>query len=163
MSQTEENIVNSLTGHFADISASVQRERRVWVETPRETFLKVLSYLHDELGFTAMCTVTGLDLGDQFQLIYHLTNESGIVVNVKENAPKSDPVFETGTNLYKGGILFELEARNLLGLTIRGIPEDILYPLPDNWPPGQYPLRKDWVAPSHATATAAAEDASNGK
>ena len=144
MPELEENIVKQLTGRFEYVKAAIQRKRRIWAETPREHLLDVLTYLRDGLDFTSLCTVTGLDLGDQFQLIYHLAQNSGVVLSLKENAPKSDPVFDTATELFRGGVLFELEARNLLGLSIRGIPEDIRYPLPDNWPQGQYPLRKEW-------------------
>ena len=144
MPEIEEDIVKQLTNRFEYVSAAVQRIRRIWAETPREHFIEVLTYLRDELSFNSLCTVTGLDMGDQFQLIYHVAKNSGVILSLKENAPKSDPVFDTATELYKGGVLFELEARNLLGLTIHGIPEDIRYPLPDNWPEGQYPLRKEW-------------------
>jgi len=142
--EAEEDIVKRLTERFSYITASIQRMRRVWAETPRERFIEALTYLRDELEFNSLCTVTGLDMGDQYQLIYHLARKDGIMLSLKENAPKSDPVFDTGTDLYKGGVLYELEARNLLGLTIHGIPDDIRYPLPDNWPEGQYPLRKEW-------------------
>ena len=147
MLEREESIIRQLTGKFDVAAATIQRQRRIWAEAPREKFVEVLTFLHDKLGFGSLCTVTGLDVGEQFQLTYHLADDHGIVLSIKESAPKSDPVFDTVTDLYKGGILYELEARNLLGLTIRGIPEDIRYPLPDNWPEGQYPLRKDWVAP----------------
>ena len=140
----EEDIVKRLTDRFGYVTASIQRKHRIWAETPKEHFIEVLTFLKNELNFDSLCTVTGLDIGDQFQLIYHLAENSGVVLSLKENTPKTDPVFETGTNLYKGGILYELEARNLLGLTIHGIPDDIRYPLPDNWPEGQYPLRKEW-------------------
>jgi len=32
----------------------------------------------------------------------------------------------------------------MLGVQIEGLPPGKRYPLPDNWPAGQYPLRKDW-------------------
>lgn len=142
----EEEIVRRLTEQFNCItSCAVQRQRRIWADVPREHLIEVLEFANGELGFTSLCTVTGLDLGDQVQLIYHLADGLGVVLNLKENAPKADPVFDTATNLYQGGMLYELEARNLLGITIRDIPEDIHYPLPDGWPEGQYPLRKDWT------------------
>ena len=148
MLEKEEAIVKKLTGRFADLAPSIQRERRIWAEVPREKFIEVLGFLHDELKFTSLCTVAGLDMDDHFQLIYYLTengNEAGgIVFCLKENEPKTDPVFDTATDLYRGGTLYELEARNLFGLTFRGIPDDIRYPLPDHWPEGQYPLRKEW-------------------
>ncbi|MCL2462048.1 MAG: NADH-quinone oxidoreductase subunit C [Defluviitaleaceae bacterium] len=155
MHDKEEDIVKRLTGRFDVVMAFVQRERRIWATVPRERFVEVLAYLRDEAGFTSLCTVTGLDMGDEFQLIYFLAREDGIVLCAKENAPKTDPVFETATELFKGGVLYELEPRNLLGLTIRGIPDDIRYPLPDSWPEGEgtYPLRKDWVAPEDSSET----------
>jgi membrane-bound hydrogenase subunit beta len=34
----------------------------------------------------------------------------------------------------------------LLGAQVEGLPQSSRYPLPDNWPKGQFPLRKDWKA-----------------
>jgi len=145
MLDKEEDIVKRLTERFDCVTAAVQRGRRIWGEAPRERFIEILTYVRDELCFGSLCTVTGLDMGGRYELIYHLADDSGVILSLKETAPKSDAVFDTATDLYKGGMLYELEARNLLGLTIREIPEDIRYPLPDNWPEGQYPLRKDWA------------------
>ena len=156
MLEKEEAIVRTLTERFADITASVQRERRIWAQIPREKFLETLACLRDEFEFTSLCTVTGLDLGEEFQLVYHVAREDGIVASLKENAPKTDPVFDTATDLFKGGVIYELEARNLLGLDIPGIPPSIRYPLPDNWPEDSYPMRKDWAAPPSADNGSAA-------
>lgn len=142
----ENAIADQLKAAFNEVTVSVQRSRRIWVEVPRRSFIQVLTYLRDELDFISLMTITGLDLGDQFQLIYHLATDSGMVINVKQNAPRSQPQFDTATGVFKGGVLYELEVRNLFGLIIRGIPEDIKYPLPDSWPARSYPLRKDWVS-----------------
>jgi len=32
-----------------------------------------------------------------------------------------------------------------LGVRIQGVADGNRYPLPDGWPEGQYPLRKDWT------------------
>ena len=146
--EREEEIVKKITIRFPFVSVIVQRERRIWAQVTREEFIPCLTILREELKFSSLCTVTGLDMGEEFQLIYHLAGEGGVVLSVRENAPQTDPVFDTATDLFKGGVLFELEARNLLGLTIRGIPDDIKYPLPDQWPEGQYPLRKEWSPPA---------------
>ncbi|MCL2832432.1 MAG: NADH-quinone oxidoreductase subunit C [Treponema sp.] len=145
MPEREEALVKKLTEKFNFLEPRIQRERRIWADVPREKFLEVLRFLRDELNFYSLCSVTGLDCGEHFQLVYNLAETGGIVFGLKEIAPKTDPVFDTATDLYKGGVLYELEASNLLGLTIRGIPGDIRYPLPDSWPQGQYPLRKDWT------------------
>ena len=153
----EQTLATRLKERFDYLSPTVQRARRLWVDVPREKFVEILTFLRDGLEFSSLCTVTGLDAGEEYQLIYILARDDGIVLCVKESAPKSDPVFDTATDLYKGGILYEIEPCNLLGLTVRGIPEDIRYPLPDNWPADSYPLRKDWQPPVKKTEQSAEE------
>jgi membrane-bound hydrogenase subunit beta len=128
---------------FMAENCTVNRERRLTATAPREMLLETAKFLRDELGFDSLCTITGLDSGENYELIYHMAN-GGIVMNLKALAPKADPVFDTITGLFEGAMMYELEVHNLLGLTVTGIPEDIKYPLPDSWPQGQYPLRKDW-------------------
>ena len=154
MPQYEEDIVRLLTERFDTITVEVKRERRLWLESPREGFLDVLTFLSEELGFSFLSTITGLDLGDKFQLIYHIAHKDGLLMSAKVTVPHENPVFDTATEIFKGGMLYELETRNLLGLTILGLPDDIRYPLPDGWPEGQYPLRKDWVKASPADTSA---------
>jgi Ni,Fe-hydrogenase III component G len=129
----------------------VKRERRLWAEAPREKLLDVVAYLKNDLGFGSLCTITALDSGENYVMIYHLANV-GIMLNLKAAAPKTDPVFDTVTGLFEGATLYELEAHNLLGIDVRGIPEGIRYPLPDCWPDGQYPLRKDWKKEAPASS-----------
>lgn len=159
MAQAEENIVAVLTDNFDDIEIRIQRERRIWLAAPREIFIELMTFIHDELDFAHLSTMTGMDTGTTYELVYHLAHDDGIVLTARTSAPHDDPVFDTVTDIYKGGVLYELEARNLLGLTIHGIPEDIRYPLPDSWPEGEYPLRKDWVNPFDVPGS---EDASEG-
>lgn len=153
MHEKEEAIRQRLIEQFDFMAekCAINRERRLTAETPRERLLEVAAFLRDELGFGSLCTITALDSGDSYEMIYHFAN-SGIVLNLKALAPKTDPVFETVTGLYEGATMYELEAHNLLGLTVTGIPGDIKYPLPDDWPEGQYPLRKDWKKEMPAAA-----------
>jgi Ni,Fe-hydrogenase III component G len=145
MPDREEAIKQKLEDRFDFMrdKCAVRRERRLWAEAPGDKLAEVAAYLKNELGFDSLCTITALDSGENYEMIYHLAN-GGIVMNLKAFAPKSDPVFDTVTGLYEGATMYELEAHNLLGLRVRGIPEEIRYPLPDDWPEGQYPLRKDW-------------------
>jgi membrane-bound hydrogenase subunit beta len=147
MLEREEDIVKSLTGKFAYLQdkCKVTRVRRIFAEAPRENILELIDYIKNTLKFGSLCTITGLDAGEDYQVIYHIANDEGIVLNLKTNAPKPDPIFDTVTEFYNGAVLYEIEIRNLLGVDITGIPTDIRYPLPDGWPDGQYPLRKDWT------------------
>ena len=161
MSYNEENIVRLLTERFDTITVEAKRERRLWLESGREGFLDVLAFLNDELGFSFLSTITGLDLGEEYQLIYHIAHKDGFLMSAKVTVPHDNPVFDSAIEIYKGCMLYELEARNLLGLTIPGLPEDIIYPLPDGWPAGQYPLRKSWTKLPSADDEADGSEASD--
>jgi membrane-bound hydrogenase subunit beta len=149
MPESEESVTKRLIERFPHLAGrcAVVRARRITAEAPRELIAELAGFIKDTLLFPSLAMITGLDAGEEFLLIYHFAGSGGIVLSVKASVPKADPVFETVTEIYPGAVLYEVEARNLLGVTIKGIPEDIRYPLPDDWPEGQHPLRKDWTQP----------------
>ncbi|HCI54287.1 MAG TPA: NADH-quinone oxidoreductase subunit C [Bacteroidales bacterium] len=142
----EEKIKTELLQKFPYLEGKcdIIRQRRITVEVDKNNLIGLLSYLFNDLKFDYLCTITGLDIGDNLQFIYHVANKDGIVINVKTNVPKSDPVISTVTGIYNGATFYERELEDLLGARVEGLPEGRHYPLPDNWPKGQYPLRKDW-------------------
>lgn len=142
----EESIVRNLTDKFNFLSEKcfISRVRRITAEAPVKEFLQVIEYAKKELQFTMLCTITGLDAGDNLQAIYHLANDSGIVLNLKINIPKSNPEIPSVTPIYHGASLYERELIDMLGFIIKDTPPGYRYPLPDSWPEDQHPLRKDW-------------------
>jgi len=124
--------------------AWVPKQRRVFVEVNIEDFRKVLEYLMKENNFDTLCTITGLDYGESIGMIYHLTRQDGIVVNLKTSVPRENPVIQSIISYFPAAELYEREVVDLLGAKVEGLPEGSRYPLPDGWPEGQYPLRKDW-------------------
>jgi membrane-bound hydrogenase subunit beta len=145
--EREQNFQKNLIDKFGFMEGKINitRERRIFAQVPREDFMNVLEYAAKELGFTSLCTITGLDTGDDFQFIYHLAEKKGVMLNLKQNAPKSDPVIKSVTPIFNGAIFYEKELIDLLGVSVDGLPKGgRRYPLPDGWPEGQYPLRKDW-------------------
>jgi Ni,Fe-hydrogenase III component G len=142
----EEEIRQGLIENFniAEEKAWVPKLKRVFVEANIEDFKKVLEYLMKDNNFDTLCTITGLDYGESIGMIYHLTRQDGIVVNLKTSVPKENPVIQSIINYFPAAELYEREVVDLLGARVEGLPEGSRYPLPDGWPEGQYPLRKDW-------------------
>lgn len=126
------------------LSLSVQRERRLWLEIKAEDFRSCFERLIKEDGFIILCTITGLDTGEKIQVIYHMSDKDGKMLNIKISIDRNSPVIGTITDLFPAAELSERELEDLLGIKVEGLPEGRRYPLPDNWPQGQYPLRKDW-------------------
>lgn len=136
----------------------IQRPRRIYVDVPCETLSQILATAVKDMRFSILCTITGLDLGAQFGVIYHLSRESGVTLNISASLPKDKPVLSTITAMFPAAELYEREMVDLLGIQVQGLPEGPRYPLPDDWPDGQYPLRKDWDPSSLGKAADASHE-----
>jgi membrane-bound hydrogenase subunit beta len=161
------NDINAIAAELAsafslpETALKIQRATRLWVEVDQGTFPAVFDRLVKSMGFSILCTITGLDLGSDLGFIYHLARDGGIMVNVKTRCPK-DGSIATVTPYFPGAILYERELIDLLGARVDGIPEGRRYPLPDDWPEDQHPLLKGWTAQTAEQGPAAQEAAAKG-
>jgi Ni,Fe-hydrogenase III component G len=142
----EQTIQAELTAKFPFLAEKIriQRERRIWAEAPREQFYEVFDFVVKGMKFPILCTITGLDEGATFGAIYHLARESGVILSLRVYVPKEQPVLKTVTSYFPAADHYERELKDLFGMQIEGLAEGTRYPLPDNWPANEFPLRKDW-------------------
>ena len=66
------------------------------------------------------------------------------MLNFKTGVAKNVPLLKTVTGYFPSAEIYERELADLLGVEVIGLKKGKRYPLPDNWPEGQYPLRKGW-------------------
>ncbi len=148
MLEQENTVLSSLVRRFQSAQAdkAMLHHHRVYLSLGADDILDALSYAKHALHFTHLCTITGMDTGDGYEFVYHLSNDDGIVLNLKYRTAGGDGiVIPSVLPIYEGATFYERELEGLLGVTVDGLPEGRQYPLPDNWPQGQYPLRKTWV------------------
>lgn len=129
---------------FLQDKVRVQRARRIFATVDAANFEAVFVFAMRELGFTILCTITGVDNGSTLGFIYHMARTDGIALNIQTDVPKDNPVINTMTRYFSCAEIYEREVIDLLGARVEGLSDGIRYPLPDNWPKGEYPLRKDW-------------------
>jgi Ni,Fe-hydrogenase III component G len=147
MSQEEkikENLINKFN-YLAD-SINIVRPRRVSIEVGLDNFLPVFAYLAKQMQFAHLCTITGLDEQDNLGFIYHLAGDAGVMINLKTSAPKANPLIKSVTGYFPGAEIYERELVDLFGAKVEGLPSGNRYPLTDDWPAEEHPLRKDWLA-----------------
>jgi len=144
----EEKIKKELSERFGFSTEQIRvaRERRIFLEVPYDQFRRVFEHVVNGIEFRHLCTITGLDDGDTLAFIYHVARADGTVLSLKTRVPKTTPVLQTITDVFPDGTSYERELVDLLGARVEGLPEGNRYPLPEGWPAGQYPLRKDWKA-----------------
>lgn len=142
----EQKIQQQLVGKFPFLAdqITIQRARRMWVKVPMAELHTVMLYAKEQLAFAMLCTITGTDEGANIGLMYHMAQDSGIVMTLGIEAPKNAPGPSTVTPYFPTAELAEREVIDLLGAQIQNMPDGPRYPLPEGWPEGEFPLRKDW-------------------
>jgi NADH:ubiquinone oxidoreductase subunit C len=132
----------ALGGDILEITNPARR--RIFLTVDRAKIASVLTALRDRLGITYVSTISGLDAGDAFEILYHLAEAAHGNVNVRIKIPKADPHVASVTPVLPGAIFYERELQDMFGLVIDGLPDPRPLITSDDWPAGNYPLRKDW-------------------
>jgi Ni,Fe-hydrogenase III component G len=141
----EENIINkikdTLQSKVTDITNPAPR--RIFVKVNRENLLETVKFLKEQFGFTHLSTITGVDKGENFEVLYHFANEAA-VVTIRILTPRIEPKIPSICEAIPGAILYERELSDMFGIIVENIPDSRSLLLPDDWPQKVYPLRKDW-------------------
>ena len=104
------------------------------------------SILENDWGYLA--AITGMDPGaedENLEVLYHFC-EGPAVVTLRVNVPKETAVLPSVCELIPSASFFERELSEMFGIEITGTPDPSRLFLPDEWPEGTFPLRKDFQA-----------------
>jgi len=119
----------------------------IWIKIDKKIFKDFVKHLC-EYQFPHLAVVSGNDLGKNIELIYHFSVNFGkpleeISLNVSVELPKSKPEIETICDYIPGALITEREKQEMLGVKIKGIPDERRLFLPDDFPKDVFPWRKD--------------------
>jgi len=117
---------------------------------PRKIFVRVntgfhrdaLKILLDKDQNAGISAITGVDLGETIELMYHVRTH-GAIVTIRTEVSKKDARIKSITDLIPGANFHEREVADLYGITFDGHPNQRRLILPDDWPKNLFPLRKD--------------------
>ncbi len=117
--------------------------RRIFLRVAPEDLPATAGVLRDRFDMAYLATVTGLDLGTEFEILYHFASPVA-TVNVRTRVPREAPRLPSICPVIPGAVFYERELQDMFGLILEGLPDPRPLVLPDDWPAGQHPLRKDW-------------------
>ncbi len=142
---TDEAIINEIKKNpkFKDLEITNPAPRRIFISVDTTNLIDAVKHLKDQLEFTHLSTITGVDKGEVFEILYHLANPFACLT-IRTTIPRNHPHVPTITGVMPGAILYERELQDMFGMVVEQIPDPRPLVLPDNWPAGVYPLRKDW-------------------
>ena len=119
----------------------------IWIDIDRELLKPAIKALM-ELDYPHLAVISGTDLGEEIRMIYHFTIYYGkkhgeYTVSLAVPVPKSDLTVPTISDLIPGAVFSEREKQEFLGVKVVGIPDNRRLFLPEDFPEGVYPWRKD--------------------
>ncbi len=97
-------------------------------------------------GINFLSAITGLDLGPasgELEVLYHFC-QAAAVVTLRVHVPRVGAEVPSVSGAIPSMGLFERELSEMFGITIVGAEYPQYLFLPDDWPEGVYPLRKDF-------------------
>lgn len=118
---------------------------------PEELLRAAQALRADRWGYLA--AITGLDQGPDgggMEALYHLCAGSA-VLTLRVPLPRDGAVVPSVAEPFPLASFFERELGEMFGITVEGTPDASRLFLPEDWPDGVYPLRKD-VNPQAAVA-----------
>ncbi|WP_421907914.1 NADH-quinone oxidoreductase subunit C [Methanolacinia petrolearia] len=155
---TAEEVVERFASKFGD--QIISSEIKQWCEGTKKTpinsiWMKIeTEILHDavteliSIDFPHLGVISAVDMIEEIDALYHFTiffgsKGSEITVSFIESVPKENPVVPTISDLIPGAVYSEREKQELMGVIVDGIPDQRGLFLPDDFPEGIYPWRKD--------------------
>jgi len=139
-------IVEDLVKEFGEeniYNTKVPRAYRAFAHVKREKLRDIVRYLKEEHGFVHITTISGVDMRENYEVVYHLRSE-GFSFSLKVPVPKDDPKVPSIVDIMNGAVLYEREVNDLLGIFPEGHPDPKRLILAYDWPEGVHPLRKEW-------------------
>jgi len=93
-----------------------------------------------------LVAITGLDApaNNGMELLYQFC-EGSAAATLRVAVPYDKAVVPTVCNVIPAATLYEREIIEMFGITIEGTPNTDKLLLPDDWPDGVYPLRKEFT------------------
>ena len=124
---------------------TIKNSQRVYIDIDPEGVREVAKHLWKDRGGRYSIATT-LDNRTSFEVMHHISldEEGGVMVSIRSILSKDNPSMPSLAPMIKGANWIEREMNELMGVEFVGHPDMRRLVLPDDWPQGVYPLRKDF-------------------
>jgi len=145
-----DELVENISDHFGSkvLKVDKKNERRAYIDIYPKDIVDFTRYIFKDLGLR-FNIASAVDDFDSIEILYHFAHDpSGLVVTIRAVLKdKDDPRIDTITTVTRSAWWIEREIHELFGIGFDGNSDLRTLLLPDDWPKGVYPLRKNFVVP----------------
>jgi Ni,Fe-hydrogenase III component G len=118
--------------------------KRIYIDVRPEDIPEVSRYIFKDLQ-ARLQIATGMDTPQAIEVMYHWAFDSLFcVVTVRTKLDRNHPEVESIAPFCAGADWIEREMWEMLGINFKNHPDLRHLLLVDDWPAGNYPLRRDW-------------------
>ena len=148
---TRENLLKDIQERFKDdiIDFYDKSPKRVYIEVKPESLVKVATYVFKDLG-ARLNIASGVDTPANIEILYHFSIEYlepeflNVLISLRIKLDRKKPTADSLAPVFNGANWIEREMHDILGINFEGHPDMRKLLLPDEWPEGVYPLRRDY-------------------
>ncbi len=117
---------------------------RIYILLKKEDIFEAVKILFKELGLR-FSIASGVDTPQGMEILYHFSyDQTGEIYSVRVLIEdKKNPSIDSITPLFPGADWIEREIWEMLGINFVGHPNLTRLLLAEDWPEGNYPLRRD--------------------
>jgi Ni,Fe-hydrogenase III component G len=136
-----EEFMTSLKEAFPGSQVTLGTNGRFWVPITPEELMSAVSTLKDRFQITQLAVIVPEDVRDSFLVNYVFTGGPVVVLQVRVDREKAE--VPSLAAWLPGSMVYEREMLDLFGIMPVGHPDLRRQAVPEDWPVGVYPLRKD--------------------
>ncbi len=143
---TPEEVLGDLRKKFKDdiIEVFDKSPKRLYIEIRPDSIVQVASYIFKDLK-ARFNTASGVDIRNHMEILYHfLIEDINLLISLRVKLQKPKLEIDSLSLIFEGSSWIEREIHEILGINFRGHPDLRRLLLPDDWPEGVYPLRRDY-------------------
>jgi Ni,Fe-hydrogenase III component G len=126
---------------FSASQVTLGSNGRFWVALSPDRLLPMVNALREKFSMTQLAVIVGEDVRDAFLCNYVFTGQGVVVLQVRIN--RENPEVPSLAGMIPGAMVYERELKDLFGIIPVGHPDLRRQAVPEDWPDGVYPLRKD--------------------
>lgn len=141
-----DEVVEGIKGKFGAAIVDVYEKspRRTYITVDPANLPDVAEYMYKDIG-ARLQICTGMHMEKGIEILYHFAiDKADRIVNLRVILDLEKPTIESIAKRVPAAEWIEREMWELLGIEFRNHPDMRHLLLTDDWPEGNYPLRRDW-------------------
>ena len=122
---------------------SDKSRKRAYFTINKDILAQIVRYLFNDVK-ARFSTASGVDTRKAIEILYHFSiDDIGLIITLRVILDKPDLEIDSLTPIMKCAEWIEMEMHEMLGVSFKGHPNLKHLLLKDDWPTGNYPLRRD--------------------